>query len=53
MDIKDEYKLEIQTPETRKLVGSIKKNQQTTKEWRKCTKSLSSWNSVNAMQFSR
>ena len=30
MDTKDEYKLEIQTPETRKLVGSIKKiNRQT------------------------
>ena len=47
-NIKDGYKLELQTPETMKLFGSTKN-----KEWRKCTKSWSGWRSFGIMQFSR
>ena len=39
--IKDEYKLEIQTPETIKLFGSTKKINRQNKERRKCAKSSS------------
>ena len=36
--MKDEYKLEIQTPETIKLFGSAKKINRQNKEQRKCAK---------------
>ena len=37
--IKDEWKLELQTPETMKLFGTTKKINRQDKEWRKCTNS--------------
>ena len=51
--IKDEYKLEIQTPETIKLFGSAKKINRQNKERRKCAKSSSGWSSISPMQLSR
>ena len=36
--IKDENKLELQTPETMKLFGNTEKFSKQNKEWRKCTK---------------
>ena len=50
--IKDEYKLELQTPETMKLFGSMKKligkaqNGKNEEPW-------SGWSSFGSMQFSR
>ena len=38
--IKDEHKLELQTPETMKLFDSTKKLIGKTKKWRKCAKPL-------------
>ena len=35
--IKDGYKLELQTPETMKLLDSTKKNDRQSKKWRKQT----------------
>ena len=46
--IKDEYKLEVQMPETMKLFGSTKKITQN-KKWWKNTKSWSSWGSFIPM----
>ena len=50
--IKDEYKLEIQTPETIKLFGSTKKINRQNKERRKCAESWSGWSSISPMQLS-
>ena len=47
--IKDGYKLELQTSETVKLFDTTKKNNRQNKEWRKCTKSWSGWNSFSTM----
>ena len=51
--IKDGYKLEIQTPPTMTLFGSKKNVNRQKKEWKKLTRSWSTWSSLSPMQFSR
>ena len=46
------YKLELQTPETRKLIGSIKNNRQNKKRI-KCSMYWSRWSSFSPVKFSR
>ena len=41
-EIKDRYKLELQTPETMKLFGRTKILKRQNKKWRKCAESSSS-----------
>ena len=50
--IKNGYKLRLQTPENMKLFGSTKIINRKNKEWWKCIKSWSGWISFSTMQIS-